>query len=69
MKVGGIFGKFSDTVSKELKELKLSSRWTKYTINLAGTDLSNVAGGCWWAADSRINPHGCRFYFNDRVYG
>lgn len=68
MKIGGITGKFADTVSKELKGVKLSSEWKQYVIDLSGRDLSNVIGGFCWAADSKLNSKTITFYFDDIVY-
>lgn len=68
IKMGGVKGEFKDTVTKELNSLKLSSQWKQYSVDLTGRDLSNVAGGFCWTADSKLNPKGCTFYLDEVVY-
>ena len=48
--------------------VRLSSSWQKYTINLAGRDLSHLIGGFGWTADRCSNPAGAVFYLDDIRY-
>lgn len=68
IKIGGIKGGFPDTFSKELGAIKLSTAWKQYVIDLSGRDLSNIAGGFCWTADSGSDPKGCAFYLDDITY-
>jgi len=43
----------------------LDTQWKKYSINLAGQDLSYVSGGFCWVTNSRLNPSGAVFYLDD----
>ena len=65
---GGIKGKIADTFIKEMKEVKLSSEWKQYTIDLSGKDLSNVSGGFCWTADSKKNAGNVTLYLDDIIY-
>lgn len=47
-KVGGISGKYSDTLEKSTGKVVLSSAWEKYTLNIGSENLKNVAGGFAW---------------------
>ena len=52
-KVGGIRGKYSDTLEKSTGKVALSSVWKKYTLNVASENLKNVAGGFAWVSASK----------------
>ena len=41
--------KYPDTVSAELKNVKLSTRWQRYQISLKGQDLSRVRTPFYWS--------------------
>ncbi len=68
IKVGGVKGDYADTFTRELPNLRLSSVWRQYSIDLNGRDLSNIIGGFCWTADSKLNPGGCTFYLDEVVY-
>lgn len=68
IKIGGITGENSDTMMIDLGKKRLSTDWREYTINISGKDLSSVSGGFCWAVDSKDNPKGCVFYFDDIIY-
>ncbi len=65
---GGIKGEVPDSFIKELKGVKLSSEWKQYTIDLSNKDMSNVAGGFCWTADSKVNKGTVIFYFGGVFY-
>ena len=65
VKVGGIGGSYPDSLEVEMGPIVLTKDWKKYTINLAGQDLSYVSGGFCWVTASRLNVNGATFYFDD----
>lgn len=68
-KVGGISGGvFSDTGSASLTNVKLTTYWEKYTIELTNVNLENIIGGFCWSAKKEDNPQGIKFYLDDIYY-
>lgn len=67
-KVGGIQGEFSDTDVAGIGPVKLTKEWKQYAIDLAGKDLSRIAGGFCWATSGDENPDGLVMYLDDIVY-
>ena len=65
VKVGGIKGTYPDSLAVEMGPVVLTEEWKKYTVNLAGRDLSYVSGGFCWVTSSRLNPNGATFYLDD----
>jgi len=43
----------------------LGKEWKKYTIDLAGKNLSNIIGGFAWSASRDDNPDGFVIYLDD----
>lgn len=64
-KVGGIEGTYPDSLSVQMGPVVFTKDWKKYTVNLAGQDLSYVSGGFCWVTASRLNPNGATFYLDD----
>ncbi len=64
-KVGGLKGTYPDSLDVQMGPVVLTNEWEKYTINLAGEDLSYVSGGFCWVTPSRLNPNGAAFYLDD----
>jgi exo-beta-1,3-glucanase (GH17 family) len=62
---GGITGRYGDTASKHAITVDLTTQWGKYTIDLAGADLSRVVGAFGWVASATDNPDGATFYLDD----
>jgi hypothetical protein len=48
--------------------ISLAPQWTKYTIDLAGADLSYVLGGFGWVTSAANNPNGATFWIDDIQY-
>lgn len=46
----------------------LAKEWQKFTIQLAGLNLTNIMGGLGWAANGPRNPNGAIFYLDDIQY-
>jgi len=68
-KIGGISGKFSDSVDPPVSTMiTLTSEWKEYTLDLKGKDLGNVFGGFCWVTNSSQNPKGCNIYLDDIIY-
>ncbi|MBI5554703.1 MAG: hypothetical protein HY920_02470 [Elusimicrobia bacterium] len=67
-KIGGIQGEYADTDVAGIGPVKLTTTWKQYTIDLAGKDLSRIAGGFCWATSADENPDGFVMYFDDIGY-
>ena len=65
VKVGGIKGTYPDSLQVEMGPVILTSEWKKYSVNLAGQDLSYVSGAFCWVTASRLNANGATFYLDD----
>jgi hypothetical protein len=57
-KTGGITGQYGDSDTANIGPVVLTTDWKKYTIDLAGRNLSHVVGGFCWAASRDDNPEG-----------
>jgi len=66
--VGGIKGTYPDSDTAEMGPLELTDTWKKYTINLAGKDLSYISGGFNWVMTADLNPEGATFFIDDIVF-
>jgi len=64
-KVGGINGEHGDSDAIEMGPVTLGKEWKKYTIDLAGKNLSNIIGGFAWSASRDDNPDGFVIYLDD----
>ena len=66
-KVGGISGKYSDSLQPPVSTgiIVLTNEWTPYNIDLEGKDLSYISGGFCWVTSMRDNPEGCEIYLDD----
>ena len=66
-KVGGITGDYPDSLqpAATTRVVSLSDNWQKFTINLAGKDLSHIIGGFCWVTNKNQNPYGCTIYLDD----
>lgn len=56
----------STTVVK--RTVSLTQHWRRYSIDLAGTNLSYVLGGFGWVASAPANPTGAVFFIDDIEY-
>jgi hypothetical protein len=65
LKVGGIKGTYPDSSEVNFGPIELSNTWEKYTINLAGEDLSYISGGFMFITSADLNPNGMVFYLDD----
>jgi len=62
--VGGIKGVYPDTSETAFGPIQLTDEWQEYTLNLAGKDISYIAGGFAWVANADSNPNGMTFYLD-----
>lgn len=67
-KVGGIQGEYADTDVAGIGPVKLTIAWKKYEIDLAGKDLSRIAGGFCWATSADENPDGFNIFIDDIMF-
>ncbi|MDR0864348.1 MAG: hypothetical protein LBO74_05380 [Candidatus Symbiothrix sp.] len=56
---------YKDSYEKCKTREILTNKWTQYSINLSGADLSSVIGGFYWSAEWQANPNGVIFYLDD----
>lgn len=64
-KTGGITGEYSDSDAMSIGPIELTKEWKKYTIDLAGKELSQIAGGFCWSASRDDNPDGLAFFLDE----
>ncbi len=57
-----------DSFRTSLGRMSLTREWRRYTIDLAGLDLSSVIGAFAWVATVEDNPAGLVFYIDDLQY-
>lgn len=68
VKVGGIKGEYPDSDEVSTKNLILSDKWTKYSIDLTGGDFSYVIGGFCVVFAQNTNPSGAVVYLDDIAF-
>jgi len=66
-KVGGLKGAYQDSLqpARSTGPIVLTERWTKYTLDLSGRDLSHIIGGFIWVTNKPSNPNGATIYLDD----
>jgi hypothetical protein len=64
-KVGGMSAQYGDSDSASISNEILTTDWQKFTIDLAGKDLSVICGGFCFTANLDNNPEGAAFYLDD----
>jgi hypothetical protein len=67
-KIGGITGEQGDSDSAATGPVELTKQWKTYTIDLAGKNLTHIAGGFCWVANRDDNPQGFTIYLDDIKY-
>ncbi|MBL7070182.1 MAG: hypothetical protein ISS27_01765 [Candidatus Omnitrophica bacterium] len=67
-KVGGIYGKHSDSDTAGIGPAVLSKEWTEYSIPLDNKDLTYIIGGFVWSTNLDSNPEGATFYLDDIAF-
>lgn len=68
-KIGGVSGKYQDSLNPPVSTfITLKSKWKEYSIDLKGSNLSNVMGGFCWVTNSSQNPRGCVIYLDNIVF-
>jgi len=65
--IGGIAGKTEEGDSDEanIGPFTLTEKWTEYSIDLTGLDLSHIIGGFMFVANADSNPNGFVIYLDD----
>ncbi|MCP4482724.1 MAG: hypothetical protein GY817_08255 [bacterium] len=64
-KVGGIKGKYSDSDSAWIGNIKLTSDWTQFEISLTDKDLTNIMGGFSFTLNKYDNRYGATIYLDE----
>jgi hypothetical protein len=67
VRMGGIVGPYPDTDSASLDNIKLTTEWQRYELDLSGKDLRHIVGGFLFTVRRPDNPHGAVFYI-DEIY-
>jgi hypothetical protein len=67
-KIGEIKGVYGDSDDAGIYSIILNKKWTKYTIDLKGKDLSYIVGGFCWATSADVNADGVMFYLDEIKY-
>jgi hypothetical protein len=65
--LGGIAGKTEEGDSDDayVGPVVLTDKWTEYSIDLTGLDLSHIIGGFMFVVNADTNPNGCVFYIDE----
>jgi hypothetical protein len=65
-KVGGIAGKFGDSLEfARMVTAKLTPEWKRFEIDLEGAQLDYIIGGFCWVAEREFNSNGATFYLDE----
>lgn len=64
-KVGGISGQYADSGSAAIGPVDVPTKWTKYTIDLKGQELSQIIGGFCWSTNHDVAPEGFTMYLDE----
>lgn len=67
-KMGGITGQYADSGSAAIGPVDVPTKWTKYTIDLKGQELSQIIGGFCWATNHDVAPDGFTLYLDEIRY-
>ena len=67
-KMGGITGTYGDSDSASTGEVEVPTKWTQYTLDLKGKELSQIIGGFCWSASRDNNPDGFTLLVDDIRY-
>ena len=68
VKIGGFKGAYPDSDSAVKKNIKLTTDWKMYWIDLRKKDMSRMAGGFSFTVNEKDNPSGCTFYIDEVRY-
>lgn len=69
-KVGGISGKYRDSISPPLTTdiVALTRDWQEFIINLSDGNMSHIMGGFCWVTNKNQNQKGCTIYLDDMIF-
>ena len=63
--MGGTLGAYPDTDTVGIYEIMLNREWTKYEIDLKGSNLKYITGLFCWVANKYNNPAGLKMYLDE----
>ncbi len=65
--IGGITGKTEEGDSDDayIGPVVLNDKWTEYSIDLSGLDLSHIIGGFMFVLNADSNPNGMTYYIDE----
>lgn len=64
-KVGGITGDHGDSDAAEIGPVTLTTKWSKYAIDLTGKNMQQIIGGFCWSASHDDNPDGFTMFLDE----
>ena len=68
VQVGGLMGHFPDSDKVWITNIKLTTKWKKYRIDLEDSDLSYISTGFYIGVSKADNPNGATFYLDEIRY-
>ena len=68
VQVGGLQGHFPDSDKVWMTNIKLTTSWKKYTLDLSDSDLSYISTGFYIGVSKTDNPNGATFYLDEIRY-
>jgi len=64
-KIGGVSGRYTETLPTISRVDTLTNHWQEYSIDLRGAVLSNLFSGFCWTTNSSENHRGCTIYVGE----
>lgn len=68
VQIGGLQGHFPDSDKVWMTNIKLTTYWKKYTLDLSDSDLSYISTGFYIGVSKADNPNGATFYLDEIRY-
>ena len=68
VQIGGLNGHFPDSDKVWMTNIKLTTNWKKYRLDLSDSDLSYISTGFYIGVSKADNPNGATFYLDEIRY-
>lgn len=68
VKIGGITGENPDSATVGITDVLVPTKWTKFTLDLKGNELSSIIGGFCIAMNADTSPDGFTLLLDDIRY-
>jgi hypothetical protein len=66
--LGGASSVFPDSDGVTTGDIKLTSTWTRYELDLSAANLSYISSGFGFVVKQPLHPKGCTFYLDEVCY-